>query len=223
MIKISDAIYEIITGNPALNFAFHHRLLNLSQVARYIKASVETRARKEVTESAVLMNLSRLQAKIGDVSPEAREGFILDKVTVHSGLCSLTVSNTTRVQPRLNKLFTKVRENSGYITITEGIGEVTLLMGDEYFDLAGIMLEEKLRYIHRNIASVGVKFSDRILEIPGVMYQVLQQITLQNINVIEVASTATEFNIYLAEKDVEQAFESIFRRFSRKNQRRREG
>ena len=214
VIKISDAIYAIITENPSLNFAFHHKLLNLSQLARFILPAVATRTRKEVTESAVLMNLSRLQRKHMAYA-QVPKPLVLDKVTVQAGLCTLTVSNTVAIHQRLNKLIPKIRENEGYVTMTEGVGEITAILEDGYFDLACEALREKPRNVHRRIASVGVKFSDRILDRPGVIYVVLQQVVLQNINVIEVASTATELNIYLSEDDVEHAFESIYHRFSK--------
>jgi aspartokinase len=215
LIKISDVIYAIIVENPSLNFAFHHRLLNLSQLARFILPAVATRTRKDVTESAVLMNLSRLQKKHASFAVDENKDLVLDKVTVQSGLCTLTVSNTTVIHHRLNELIPKIRRDGGYVTMTEGVGEITAIMEDEYFDLGVEALGERPRNVHRRIASVGVKFSERILHRPGIIYQVLQQVVLQNINVIEVASTATELNIYLTEDDVEHAFESIFRRFSR--------
>ncbi|MCP4606727.1 MAG: hypothetical protein GY847_40500, partial [Proteobacteria bacterium] len=46
--------------------------------------------------------------------------------------------------------------------------------------------------------------------------QLIQQVALQNINVIEVASTATEFNVYVRSKDVRLAFDSIYQRFSKR-------
>jgi aspartokinase len=58
-------------------------------------------------------------------------------------------------------------------------------------------------------------FSERYLSVKGVLHQLLEQVALQNINVLEVASTATEFYIYVEEQDVEVAFAAIFRRFGR--------
>ncbi len=214
MKKITDSAREIIDTTPALNFGFHHRLLNLSQVARFIRPLVEARTHKEASDSAVLMSLSRLQSKL--VPPERLEEIRLDKINIHSGLCSLTIFKTREVHGELNRLFTKVQSRSGFITITEGINEITAILEDTDFQSAVDMLSEKPRYIHRDIASVGVKFSDDILVHSGVIYRLLQQVALQNINVIEIASTATEFNIYVREQDVRLTFDSIYRRFSKR-------
>jgi hypothetical protein len=67
MRKISDALEAIVEGNPALAFGLHHRLLNLTKLARFLRPSVEAQTRKGVSDSAVLMSLSRLQR----LGPEA--------------------------------------------------------------------------------------------------------------------------------------------------------
>ena len=217
MLKIADAVEEIITGNSMLNFVFHHRLLNLSQVARFIRPLVEARTHKEVRDSAVHMSLSRLQTKLSNrISQvaELEQDFVLVKINIHSRLCSLTILKTELAHLELNNFFAKVQEKHGFITVTEGISEITAIIEEENFELAQYMITESLSHVYRNIASVGVKLSDKMLESPGVIYQILQQVALQNINVIEVTSTATEFNIYLEEKNVHLAFDSIYHRFS---------
>ena len=105
MKKISDAVSEIITPHSLFHFGLHHRLLNLSQVARFIKPLVEARTHKEVHEAAVLMSLSRLQAKLLD--PGALGDLVLSNINIHSGLCSLTVFKTPEVHQQLNRVFSR--------------------------------------------------------------------------------------------------------------------
>jgi aspartokinase len=212
MKKISDAVLEIVAHNRLLGFGLHHRLLNLSQVARFIRPLVEARTHKEVRDSAVLMSLSRLHARLADPGTPTR--LVLDDIRVHSGLCSLTVSKTSRARAELNRVFEMLREREGVITMTEGIGEITVILKDGDFETAVEMLSQAPRYVYREIASVGVEFTEEILASSGVLYQLLQQVALQNINVIEVTSTATEFNIYVRKEDARLAFDSIYRRFS---------
>ena len=128
MLKIADAVQEIVLQNDLLHFGFHHRLLNLSQVARFIRALVEARTRKEVRESAVLMSLSRLQAKLEEKVRAPGSGLILDKINIHSGLCSLTLLKTAESHRELNRLFNRVQKKQGFITITEGISEITAII-----------------------------------------------------------------------------------------------
>jgi len=215
MRKIADAIETIVEGNPALAFGIHHRLLNLTKLARFLLRSVEAHTRKEVSDSAVLMSLSRLQRKWSKSRPQKTDALVLDKVSIVSGLCSVTLAKTQTTHRELNRVFTAVQEQNGFITITEGLREVTVIVEEENFGRLRKALSSRPKIVHRSVASVGMTFSERYLSVKGVLHQILEQIALQNINVLEVASTATEFYIYVEEKDVEVAFAAIFHRFGR--------
>jgi hypothetical protein len=214
MKKIGDAAREIVQGHPMLHFGLHHRLLNLTRVSRFILPLVEARTHKEVSESAVLMALSRLQSRLS--SARALEEIVLDKLNIHTGLASLTVPMTPRSRSEADRLFAAIRAHGGFITLSEGIGEVTAIIEDDDFPLAAELLSEQLRHVHRDIASVGVKFSESAVASPGGIYQLVQQVALQDLNIIEVVSTATEFNIYLSRRDARLAFDSIYQRFSKR-------
>ena len=216
MKKISDSIENIVEGHPALGFGLHHRLLNLTQVARFLRPSVEAQTHKEVSESAVLMSLSRLQQKWAKKRPQKSEPLVLDKVSIVSGLCSVTLAKTQTSHRELNRVFTAVQEQNGFITITEGLRETTVIIEAENFALLRKALGSKPKIVHGNVASVGMTFSERYLNVKGVLHQLLEQVALQNVNVLEVASTATEFYIYVEEKDVEVAFAAIFHRFGQR-------
>jgi len=215
MRKISDAIETIVEGNPALAFGLHHRLLNLTKLARFLLPSVEAQTRKTVSDSAVLMSLSRLQRKWSKSRPQKTDALVLDKVSIVSGLCSVTLAKTQTTHRELNRVFTAVQEQNGFITITEGLREVTVIVEEENFGRLRKALSSRPKIVHRSVASVGMTFSERYLSVKGVLHQLLEQIALQNINVLEVASTATEFYIYVEERDVEVAFTAIFHRFGR--------
>ena len=214
MKRIKDAAITIIENNSVLHFGFYHRLLNLSQVARFLRPLIAARTRKEVSDSAVLMSLSRMQSTLSP--PVSTDKLVLNKINIHTGLCSLTVLKKPEIHSELGSIFSKVRRRGRFITVTEGINEITIILEDEDFELANQILSTPPGYVYRNIASVGVRFSDETIVNPGVIYQLIQQVALQKINIIEVASTATEFNVYLRSEDVRLAFDSIYQRFSKR-------
>ena len=213
MLKISDAIRDIVAGNSLLGFGMHHRLLNLSQVSRFIQPMIEARTKKEVKPSAILMNLSRMQNQVE--LPEVEKSFFINQVTIQSGLCCLTYIKTTETHRGFHRCFAAIQEKNGFMTITEGIREITVIVENEHRDLVSKMVPDRPSFVHEGIASVGVKFRRKFLSEPGLIYRVLQQLAVQNINVTEVTSTATELYVYLADEDVEVAFDSIYKKFGR--------
>jgi len=215
MIRISDAVEALVTGSPAMHFGLHHRLLNLSQVARFIHPLVEARTRKTVNVSAILMSLSRLQKKLKEPPGEGETAFYIDRIHLHAGLCSLTVAKTPASHRAINQLFNRVQEEGGYFTVTEGNTEITAILDNGHWALVGEVLATKPRQVHRDIAGLGIQFKAQYTEEPGLLYQLLQQLALQQISVVEIASTMTEFNIYLHDGDVMLAFESLYKKFVR--------
>jgi aspartokinase len=215
MQKISDAVAKTVLAHASLSFGLHHRLFNLTQLARFLRPSVEAQTQKGVSESAIVMSLSRLQRKWSRSRPMKTAPLLLDRVSIVSGLCSVTLAKTRTTHRELNRVFTAVQERNGFITITEGLRETTVIIDAENLAELRRSLGSRPKIVHKNVASVGMTFSEKYLNVKGVLHQLLEQVALQNINVLEVASTATEFYIYVQEKDVEIAFSAIFHRFGR--------
>ncbi len=218
MIKISDAIQEVVQNHDQLRFGFYHQLFNLSQVARFIQPLVEARAQKEVQVSAVLMNLSRMQKKLSQHKPSPQQHFYIDKINIHTDLCSFTMVNTGQSHRELNQMYAEIQERNGFMTITEGISEITAIVESENFGLVSKLVTAPVYLVNQEIASVGVKFHEKFIEVPGLLYMILQMVAMQNINVIELASTATEFIIYIGQEDIYRAFDAILSKFGKQRQ-----
>lgn len=213
MLKISDAVRAIVLNNNFLNFGIHYRLLNLSQVARFIAPHVADRTKKDVSDNAVLMSLSRLQRSLEENQAKPPQYF-LDRVSIYGNLTSLTITKTQTAHAAINKIFGIVQSKGGFFTMTEGMSEITVILESDYYLLALETLgKDKPHLEHRRIAAVTAKFGTQYLKTPGLLYRILHQVTVQNINLIEVASTATEFSIFLQEENVELAFDSIYNAF----------
>ena len=212
MLKISDAVKAIVEADPALRTAMSQRILNLSQVARRIHPAVEARTQKGVQVSAVAMALSRLQAQLPDVdaAPPLR---LSRRITVQRDLAVLTYPNTPRVQEGLLSVQEGVRRSGGYLTISEGMREITLIVEGEHLSLARDRLPDRPTRVRKGVASLVVGLTEENLATPAVLYRILQPLAIQGINLAEVTSTTREFHLYLAEEKVMLALESLYAAF----------
>lgn len=209
MLKISDAVRDIVEAHPYLRTALAQRLLNLSQVARHIHASVEARTHKAVQPAAIAMSLSRLQAQLPDLDagPPLR---LARRITVQRGLAVVTYPNTPRVQEGLLRIQERVRRSHGYLTVSEGIREITLITEAGLLPAMGEPALDRPTRTTTPVASLSVSLTRENLVTPGILYRLLQPLALQAVNVTEVTSTATEFHIYIAEEDVMLALDSLY-------------
>ncbi len=208
MIKISDVIKDIVTGNPFLQFGIQHKLLNLSQVTKYLRPIVAAKSKKEVTDSALLMAISRLQGEISNKDLQ-RDKFSLENISIHTGLATFTYVKTEASLRGAYKLHTTVHNANGYITISEGTNQITIIVDAKYSSLIKKLIRQKPQFAHENVSSVGITFSEEYIRVPGMIYMIIQQLMLMNINILEVSSTYTELAIYMANEDIKPAFEVL--------------
>ncbi|MBI5412663.1 hypothetical protein HZA43_05905 [Candidatus Peregrinibacteria bacterium] len=88
MLRISEAILEIVNGNATLQFGLRYRLFNLSQLSAFLRPQIKARTKKEVKIGAVTMHLSRMQRKFLKWMP-TQEAYAIENITAHSNLCTI--------------------------------------------------------------------------------------------------------------------------------------
>ncbi|MBU1992900.1 MAG: hypothetical protein ABH856_01110 [Patescibacteria group bacterium] len=212
MIKISDAIRRIIEKNPILKFGVSYGLFNLTQLAKFIIPQVEARTKKEVRPAAITMSLSRIQREMKKTSPKP-DDIRLEHITVHSNLCTLTYFKSAQIHEQLNQLYDKIQKEKGYMTITESGNEITIIIKTEAHKAARKLIKEEPKNERKNITAIGIQFPQKYNETPGLLSLIIQQLTLQYINIVEIASTYTELFIYVDQKDTRLAFDTLLRSF----------
>lgn len=212
MRKVSDALRALVEQNHFFKFGLHHRLLNLTQLARHVQPQVQARLQKDVDLGAITMNLSRLQRELGKNEPEMKDSLHIANIVVHSDLCVLAYLKAKDLHAGINRLHNRVQKTNGYLTISEGVSEVTLITDQRNVKLAEELIPVKMSYKHLDVAALGVKFEPEYLGTVGLFYRIFQQFYYQRINIIEIASAASELIIYLQEKDIQLAFDTLFSR-----------
>ncbi len=211
--KVSLALSEVLNSNPHLQLGLHHRLFNLSQLARFLTPILRARIGRKVQASAITMALSRHQRDLPKSFRPKEERFHLDKLSVHSGLCVVTVEKTREAQRQAHALYSKLEKQRHYFTLTEGLTQITLIFDFEALASVESILTVPLVARHASVGALTVAFPKHYIRTPGFLYLVLQQVAVQGINIIEIASTATELILYLDRKDVRLAFDTLYQRF----------
>lgn len=214
MKKVSDALCEVIKNNPFLEFGLAHQLFNLTQMAKFVQNQIETRCQKPVKASAILTNLSRMQNQMRKTIRFHRRQFEVENITIQANLSTMTFYKRDETYVQMTKLYRLMRDRNGYIAIIEGMGENTIVFEHRLRDVVLQSMTEAPKYENEHISAVNLKFSKTYATTPGFMYFVLQQMALQNINIVDIASTFSELTIYVEKKDFRIAFETLQNAFS---------
>lgn len=214
MISITDALHEIIRRSNFFEFGLEHKLLNLSQAARVLHPLVEARTKKQVKLSAVVMALSRLQGKLAKSGNLPTNDWKIDSLTIQSGLSTLTIERSRTLHERLRQFLKEIQKQDGFVTITEGMSQTTIIFDSAFRPKAKELFPERAVFRDSHLAALRIGFSKKYLDTPGFIYSILHQLTLQGINLIEIASTATELLLYMRPEDIRLAFDTLFAKFS---------
>jgi len=213
MIKVSDQVRKLVQGNPWLQFGLSHRLFNLTQITSYLRPLLESQTKKELKDGAILMNLSRIQNNLSQqkklISPIKVRG-----INIVSNLIIVSCHKNFSYHQKINNIYNQIQEQGSYINFTESSQEITIITEPEYLNLIKEALSEGIKDIQTGINGVIIKLSNEHMKQTGVLYSILQAITLQNINVSEICSTFTELVVYIKEKDTQLAFDTILHSFS---------
>lgn len=208
MLKITPALESLINSNWMLKFGLHHDLFNLTSLAKFIRPLVQTRTKKDVSQQALLMALSRFQ-HLPRKKIAARRPFSVKNISLQSGLATLTYPASPLVTNRIHKLHTEIEKNHGYLTLSEGTDEITIILKKDSLSLAKKIIGERAKHEKDDLSAIGIKFDPSYSERPGFLYYVIQFVSLQGINIYEVSSTFTEVVIYVAERDIRLAFDTL--------------
>lgn len=211
MIKISDALLDIFQGNEVLSQGIQENLLNLSEVARKIKPLVEARLKKEIQTSALIMNLSRIARRIETI--EKKQTFKLNRLHVYAGLVVFTLDNSLELERQIHKLYTRIKEENGYITVSQGMHETTCILEESLFFEVEKILNIPFKSVIPNITAIGITFDETYFETAGLISKVLRALDQQRINIVEMASTFTELTLYIRSEDRTLCFDTLQRKF----------
>lgn len=208
MISVTQAVQQVVDNSEFARTGLRLGLLNISAYAKMIRPDVESIAKKEIkSDSSIVMALSRYGAQLRETS-DVTTNLQIENIVSRSKLVELAYTKTRDTQEKLAMLsLLEVVRSTPFFVSTIGMTEVAVIID---MSLASVVeahfgVVSPLVRID-NLASLTLKVGLETINLPGQSYRVLEQLASRNITVVEYATSPTELNIVLYEKDVAQAF-----------------
>lgn len=210
MTTIPSVVEAIIKKKPFLESALIDGIVNLSALSRQIKPQLEEKLGKEVNDGAIIMALNRLVPKLEMISILKFKS-IMDNVgdiIVRSNLIDYSFVNSKTMHYCQAELMDRIKTKSDvFCTFSQGIGETTIVVSSHIGPMIEELFaeEEKVaKYI--NLSSITVKLPKENSNYPGVYYYIFKKLAWDNINVVDVISTTSEFTIIVEDINIHKAF-----------------
>lgn len=207
MITIGELVKEYIRNHPFIEDAMGEDLINYSSLARQIRPKIEKELMKRVEVSAVGMALRRaaLELKKRRITyPIIRP----EEVVVRSGIIEYTFTKSRTIASTVATFLQAIaRENTYFSTVTQGVFEVAVIVSSQYEQKVKELFKKEMitsRQIH--VSAITLRLPANNVAVPGVYYRFLQKLAWENINIIDIVSTLTEFTVLLSEQEVDRAF-----------------
>jgi hypothetical protein len=216
MRSVQAELESLLVENSMLQFGLSNRLFNLSQLAKHIRPSIEARAKKEVSESALVMALSRCQRDLegGKARPRSND-FSFRNIQVSSNLCIHSYEATAERRKEVVALVRELQSKGRFVSFTHGLSQISLFFGRQDLPRVKALIPGKPIQAEHSAAVVGCLFEPDLAQTAGFFHTIFQQLYIQGVNILEVASTFTELLIYVEEKDMRLAFDTLYSRFVR--------
>lgn len=202
MIKIQDAVRDILLSDDEALFALSHGYMNLSAYAKRIEKLIEEKTKKDVGIPAVVVALSRAGKEIKESDLLVQKVHI-NNITTKSPLSEIVFEKTTRILAKLSSLYDTVKtSNDDFLTMTLSTSEVTVICSDRIKDAVLKHFKDKPRMIETGLASIGLSLDPKYYKMPNITFSLLRRIAQKRIVLAETITTHTEIIFVFKEKDL---------------------
>lgn len=208
MIKVSNTVFEIIQTDELALEALRTKLLNLSAYADKIQKNVENAAKKPVKKGTIVAALAR----IGKNLPKASsliQNVLLTNIGIKSSLTLMTFKRSIEVQRKIANMHPFLLSTYELFSVTEGPEEITIICGDNSKSTILKHLGTKPKAEFSGLVAVSVAFSEKNIEIPNVIYTLMNALAAKRINILEIVSTYTELSFLIRKEDMETAIKAL--------------
>jgi len=188
-------------------------VLHHGKAAKHLRAELEARLDKEVTDASVIMALRRLESTIASREQQTDSHPVDFEISIQTHIRDFNVVKTPALLSRLDTLYGLIRPSrSDFLNITIGSHEVSITVSDKHRDAAREFLAgEEVRQERGELVALTLHFADDFIKTPGILYQSLRELAWAGINIFEIISTLTELTVVVSSSDSTRGFEALQR------------
>lgn len=206
MLNVNQTVWKIIQSDISIQKNIYRKLVNVRALAKYIIRKYTLSASLD----SVISSIRRF---------ETQEPFIEENKAILSVFKNSVISTknnvaciTLSISPK--DFFKNICtiNNNPHFKLTTGEREVKIIVETPFLNnLKSSFSESELEKVEENLSEITVRVSETALMTKGVLARIANELFLANINIHEIIICPPAFFIYVAERDIVRAHDSILK------------
>src|SRR5690606_8170306 len=157
----------------------------------------------------IVVSLSRLAEQISK-KPSLQPKLQIDDLNIRSSLAVVTYEKSAIVRKKIKKLSTQfMTHERQFFLLTQGVGQLTVILPQEELHLLQKEIHLHPLALTQDVVGVTLRFSPRYTEVPNLFHAILAKVATQNVSIIEIVSTYTEFSLFVKKRDQQSLLQAL--------------
>ena len=211
MVTVSHIAHKFVDEKPYLREAISKGIASYGSIAKQLKPDIEKELGKKVEHFAIIAALRRYAQKVDEKFKEIRFDANTSEVNLKSNIIDINVLKTQDLFDKLKRFYDIVRfEKGDVIHIVYGRNSVTILTNERYREkIFNFLQNQKINKIEENLVALSFTIGKKLVDTPGVLFQISRSFAWENINIIEIISIDLEITFIIEEKDAIRGYKAL--------------
>ena len=212
MSTISSFTKDIVNKDLLLKEALLLGITSHAKLAEYLKPQIEKKAGQQVNIHTIIMALHRYEKRLKN-SKRIQHNSYFDEINVKTDLSYLLINSLSRpadtIIDFLHKIESKEQDKYHLFNNDSGIG---IIASNLFMKKLIQQLEEKdIEDIYVNLVMITLRYSKTSRNTSEILHNTFFQLAKENIDIVTWIDKPDEIVILINEKDVTQAYDSLYR------------
>lgn len=156
-----------------------------------------------------------MQVKFKDIKFDANNS----EVNLKTNVIDINVLRTPCLFDKLKRIYDIIKFEKGDILhIIYGKNSVSIVTNERYKEqICTFLQNERIMNIEENLVSLSFTIAKELVDIPGVLFQIVRNFAWENINIKEVISIDLEITFIVDNKDAVRGYKALERLITKEN------
>ncbi len=213
MTNIQHEVWKIIEKDPSIQLDLQRDFINVRALARYIAKQLDTRS-IEASEDSIISAIRRYpkESKFRDKFELARRIVSQSTLTTRSHVANIALAKGKEANDVLPEIFSVVNfERGETLRIVQGEESIKILVDEKNTaKILDLIPKNIILNVQKDLAEINMHLHPEAVKTPGIVLVLTTELMLNNVVMYEIMSCVPEMLIFVEEKDLLKAYQTLF-------------